>query len=439
VDDGFREEIDARFHRTVAAALARAARRPPEGFGFALPAAVREGIVGAARRTGGLPEQLVEYYLERMPRMLVEQMFGADDPAARLLWRPAGTQPRLDAALFGLERVLGAEAGPLLSTPTVAALVAARPTPAALHARGLFGGSAPLLGAFPAQRDLVNAELDGGADPDAVLDRRLSGNVVHELCHGRPAPMPWMILESVAVALGARARMEHMFPDEPGEAVPGVSLFVCVGDALARRFGEAKLWRILAGAPAAEVFGDGPARVLETAGWQAWLGHRSAPFVRDALDAFAWIKLAEKARAGLDPDCPDLLGAAERTPWTALPWYAEPPSDEDAAILATGVRALFQVNVLAPTFQTHPAELPGRRFVVDVEACTMTAPPRPEGVYGEPARWIAPPPICRILRGRGALRVVVENATRGRHRAIAAALLDLAAGDGPLAEEPVVS
>jgi hypothetical protein len=251
--------------------------------------------------------------------------------------------------------------------------------------------------------------------------------------------MPWTLLEAVAVTLGARARPAHIFPDVPGEAVPGVALFVCIGDVLARRFGAAALGRLVGGAPAEQVFGAGPARVLAAAGWQAWLARRTAPFVVDPLDALVWAKLTELARAGLVAEAaPDLLGDAERTPWADLPWFHEAPTDEDAAMLATGVRALFQVNVLAPTFQTHPAELPGGELLVDLEACELLAPPRPEGVFAEPAHWLAPPPWCRVVRRRGAQRVRVVGASRAAHAAIAVALFELATGTGPLPVEVVV-
>ena len=66
---------------------------------------------------------------------------------------------------------------------------------------------------------------------------------MHELCHGlsrplhRPPP-PWMVLEAAAITLGRLAWPRHVFPDLPGEAVPGVSLFVLVGECLARLFGR---------------------------------------------------------------------------------------------------------------------------------------------------------------------------------------------------------
>src|SRR5262249_44944343 len=163
-------------------------------------------------------------------------------------------------------------------------------------------------------------------------DRRLSGNLVHELCHGRPQAAPWTILEAAALYLGALARPEHIFPDEPGEAIPGVSLFVLIGEALARILGPAWLGAALLGRPGAGA--------LAEAGWQKWRRERTAPFVVDALDWEAWVKLADFGRAAA-PAGDDLLGAAVRRPWSELPWFAEEPTDADREMVATGVRALF--------------------------------------------------------------------------------------------------
>src|SRR5215831_9959262 len=104
-----------------------------------------------------------------MPRALVEQMLVADDPAARLLWRTPGSPPGLVAGMAGLDALLG-------TTTTLR-------SPAELHAGGLFGGSAPLLGASAPQRALMNAELAAGADADAIVERHLAGHLVHELGH----------------------------------------------------------------------------------------------------------------------------------------------------------------------------------------------------------------------------------------------------------------
>src|SRR6266702_4123140 len=124
--------IDERFERTVAAALARAPRRP--GRRLVLPEAVRGSIAGAAALEGGVPEVLAAHYLERTPAALVEQLWVADDEAARLLWRPFAAAPRLRAALAGMYRVLGADAPMMLGAASPEALLAARPSAAELYA-----------------------------------------------------------------------------------------------------------------------------------------------------------------------------------------------------------------------------------------------------------------------------------------------------------------
>jgi hypothetical protein len=368
-----------------------------------------------------------------MPQLLVEQQ-RRDDRARELLWRPLAAVPRLRQALAGLYRVLAEEGIDVVAFTGAAsadALLAARPTVAALYAHSLFGSGLPLLGAYPAERDAYDVELERG-DPDAVIDLRLSGNLVHELCHGPPtahaerAPS-WMVAESAAITLGIAARRAHVFPDDPGEAVPGVSLFVCVGSAFARRWGRGALFRFLAGAPLAEVAGERVAQALETAAWQDWLSRREPPFARDALSAMAWIKLGELAP---DPE-EKLLEKAARTPWTLLPWWHEETFTVDE--VEEAVASLFHVNVMAPTFRTHPAEPPGGRLWLDVEACTLSAEKRKQGVYAEPAWWLAPPPLAHRLWERGARRVCLEGATRSR--AFAEALVEWGRGGTALPSE----
>jgi hypothetical protein len=426
-----RRRVDEAFAATLAGA------RLPPPLAPRLAPAVRETIVGAAERCGGHPpEVLLDYYARRMPSLWLDQMT-ADEPAARLLWR------RLDAArLPGLRAALDALfalAPSLTGAASTEALLAERPTLAALYAPTLFGGATPLLGALPAERALLSRELDAGADPDALIDLRLAGNLVHELCHGRPQeldgpPPPWMLLESAAVLLGALARPAHIFPERPGEAVPGVSLFVLVGQGLARLAGRDAVLGLLLGRRLDARF-DGP---LALAGWQDWLARRTAPFVIDALDAAAWLKLADLCRAGA-PAGPALLDDAARRPWSELPWWSEEPTAADLEMLAVGVGALFQVNVLAPTYQTHPAELPGRAFTVDVDGCELRAAPRPEGVFAEPARWVLPPPLARRLSGRGARRIRVEGVSRADRALAVRALAELALANRPLAAETVIA
>src|SRR5581483_6732625 len=149
--------------------------------------------------------------------------------------------------------------------------------------------------------------------------------------------------------------------------------FVAIGDALAARFGEAALWRVLYRVPLAETFPPPIAAALEVAAWQDWLRRRHAPFARDAEAAQAWIKLACGAA---------LLAAGARTPWSALAWWDEEPSSADGARVERAVRALGQVNRLAPLFETAPSEPPGGRITLDVAECRLRAAPRPDGVFG---------------------------------------------------------
>jgi hypothetical protein len=109
------------------------------------------------------------------------------------------------------------------------------------------------------------------------------------------------------------------------------------------------------------------------------------------------------------------------------------------ALVKDAVRALFQVNRMAPTFQTAPSEPPGGRLWLDVAACSLWAERRSDGVFAEPAWWLFPPPLARRLHDRGARRVRVDGAVRAARGAIAHALIELAADGGALAEEPVLS
>jgi hypothetical protein len=240
-----------------------------------------------------------------------------------------------------------------------------------------------------------------------------------------------MIAEAAATHLGAAARAAHLFPDEPGEALRGVSLFVLIGEVLARRFGEAALWRVALGVPAAQLFGGDVARALDDAAWEDWAARQQAPFARDALAAMAWLKLVDAARAGERAT----LAAAAARPWASLPWWHEAPADADRALVPRAVAALFQVNAMAPTFQTLPSEPPHGRLFVDVAECVVRAERRAEGVFAEPAWWLFPPPLARRLYERGARRLRIEGAARAQRSAIAAALVELCDGGAPLPSE----
>lgn len=436
-----RAELERRFGATVAAAGEVA--RDPSWPRLALPPALRESLVEADAR-GALPEAVVDHYTRLMPSLLIEQL-RADDPARALLQRPLvlARLPRLAGALAGLYEALddaGIEADAMLGAASAEALLAARPTLAALHAHTLFGSGLPLLGCYPADRAALARDLaDSDGDGDAVLDRRLSSHIVHELCHGLPSStgVPWMVLEAAALHLGAAARVQHLFPDEPGEALRGVSLFVLLGDVMARRFGAANLWRVVAGVRPAALFGARVARALDAAGWEDWCARQEAPFARDALGVVAWAKLVDAVH--LESSGALTLAEAARIPWRELPWWQEEVSDDDRAMVSRAVTALCQVNAMAPEFQTLPSDPPAGRLQLDVGEARLSAEARREGVFGEPAFWLMPPPMARQLDERGARRVRIEGATRARRGEIAAALVELCDGEGALEPELVLS
>jgi hypothetical protein len=84
---------------------------------------------------------------------------------------------------------------------------------------------------------------------------------------------------------------------------------------------------------------------------------------------------------------------------------------------------------------------------LDVRTCLLQRTARPDGVFGEPAFWIYPPPLCRRLRERGAEVVRILPPLAGSdHRSLLQReevisdqkrdpLLELAMGDGPVPEQ----
>jgi hypothetical protein len=247
-----------------------------------------------------------------------------------------------------------------------------------------------------------------------------------------------MVAEAAANHLGAAARAADVFPDERDEGMRAVAPFVLLGEVLARRFGAARLWRFATGATAAELFGAPVGDALDAAAWEDWLARREPPFARDALGVGAWLKLVDAARGGMAlGETP--LARAHALEWPSLPWWNEAPTQDDFAMLPRALTALFQVNALAPDFRTLPSEPPHARLWIDVAAARLSAEPRPDGVYGEPAWWLLPPPLARRLHERGAQRVRIEGATRARRHELAQALVELCMSNGDLAAETELS
>ena len=421
--------LEARYDATLRAELARPGTRPlPEGFPSPrLPPPLRETIAAASVLADA--SAVADFYCERMPRMLVDQLLRGDDAARDLLWRPIDGErtPRLRAGLSGMCAGLAAEG---LRAPGQRDPLVSQPSAATLASGTLLGSGLPMVGAYPAEREALARELEAGGEAHERLDLRLSGNLVHEVCHGpkrecAEAPGPWILLEAAALHLGATAFPRHVHPEVAGESIPGVAPFVLMGAALARLFSRRALWSLTGGIGIESVFTVRIGRALAVAGWQEWLRRPEPPFARDAARAVDWIKLADAARgdsplsalidraACLDPlagarDLPDLLDAAAGLTWAELPWWSEEVAPADLDLARSAIRAMFQVDVLAGTFQTHP-HTPSRLYL-DAGACLLTRDRAPGGVGpGEPPRWVVPPPLCRRLARSGAGRLSARS------------------------------
>jgi hypothetical protein len=393
--------LEQRFDRAVEAALAVPGTRAPRS-APRLPPLLRDTL---AQYEAG--EAACAFYCERMPQMLIDQQLRGDDPARALLWRPLEPKrlPRLTA---GLDRLCELQ-------PAARGLIEGKRTLAALAAGTLLGTGLPLVGAWPGELARMNQELQE-RDADAVLDQRLSGGVVHELCHGLPRELrepavPWMVLEACALWLGSEACPVHVFPEEAGDAVPGVSLFVLFGQCLARLFGERAVAGLAFGQLTLdEALGGEAARALRQLALRDFRARQEVPFARDALSALIWVRLVSGE------------------------WREQPATPLDLQIARTAVRALFQVNLLAEAFETHPlAAIHG--LVLDVEQGRLERGRVAAGVFGEPGFWIWPPPLCRDLARRGVRRVLLEGALREQMGRVAEALIELSLGNGPLPPE----
>jgi hypothetical protein len=212
------------------------------------------------------------------------------------------------------------------------------------------------------------------------------------------------------------------------------------------------------------LLGPRASAALACASLQEWLRVPSPPFARDALGGEAWVKLlwasgapfpGGSGRAVAAPPLPDplralldevqargplaaaratpqLLAAAARLPWDGLAWWWQDAGPAELARTRTAVQALFLENAMAPLFLTRPAEPPRGLLLLDVAACVLWARKRPTGVFGEPARWTLPPPVCRLLHARGLRSLVLTGARRAAAGAIAAQLWALAHGAGAL-------
>ena len=436
---------------------------PPPAILDSCQTAIRLGVIE--------PDALEDYYGRAMPAELLHQLCG-DAPPTPLLWRPLELErlPILRGALTGAFQALaaaGLDPATCLGARSPEALLRGRPTLAHLYAGALFGSGFPMIGATPNHGRAIAAWAEAhGLDPDGATDLWLSGNVLHERFHGQRRallrrPDSWMVQECASIHLGWTARPGHVLPEAHGAAVPAGAPYLMVALALARHIGAGALWRVgLLGEPLARHTTRRVEAALTVAEWQSLRAQRRPQFAPDGHRPVAWIKLLDAARGPAPLDAlldavaarddllepggpvtegPELLAEAARLDWADLPWYRAPVSEADRALIEPAVRGLFLVHRLAPTFLTLPDPLPGDQLMLDPRACLLQAARRPHGVYNEPARWLFPPPLSRRVSERGAERVVVTGATRGRLMEVVRRLDELAMGEGALPREVEVA
>lgn len=298
---------------------------------------------------------LVEYHARTLQRMRAEVVACADEPQRTLLHTPLDlvAMPRLASALerfFDLVAAAGVDPTLAFGAPSPAALLATRPTVAALFAGAYYGGYGPPLCLQATDRAALARELAAGAPTLDVIDRRLTGPLVHELSHlghtRAPFPSPYLD-ECVAAWLGALAFPALAVP-APGDdaAMYMAAWFTQVGAHLARLFGQDALVRAHAGlVPWEDVLPPGLLATLERLAWEQWLAGRQLSFLGDTDRPDPWIKafwLAAAGRLDARVTLPELAAC----PWRDLP--RGPWSPDDDALLAWARHALATEPHLTP-------------------------------------------------------------------------------------------
>lgn len=366
-----------------------------------------EALVAAELARPQAREILRAHYARAMPALLAQQaphaIFGARLRLARM--------PRLSRALDALfARV--ADAGLSCSTCLGAAapreLVEGR-TLGEVYARCHFGGSMPMLYAYPA--DLAAA---AGRDPLEFIDRRLVGPLVHELSHLLAAepPAPANVHEGLAAFIGSEAWPAQVCPGEGEEdAIPGAGWFAAVGGWIARAVGEREALRLQAGVLGVrEALGPACAEALRSFGFLSFLERGAPHLLADAFHPGRWWKLIDLHRdAALAADFhrrlvdpllaggpareQDWNGALDALAWSELPAWRDAPAAVDRTLASLAGRTLRARAVrTGQSFSVVAAE-PGP-MALDPAACELRAPwPGPDAL-GAPPAFPFPPALC---------------------------------------------
>jgi hypothetical protein len=349
------------------------------------------------RADGARAALLRRHYLELMPALRAEQLAPDREPQATFMHARLELRalPRLAGALDRLASLLarcGVPPERALPASSPGELLARFPTLAELYPTTSYGGVMPMLYAYPAELAAFARELEG-ATLHEVIDRRLTGPLVHELSHlgrSRSGPLPPYLDECIAAHLGVLVLPELAYP-APGEdnglyATPWLSQ---VGQALARAVGLEPLLRAHAGVvPWDGVLPEGLLDEVWRLAWQDYLTHRRPHLLGDSFDPDPWL---------------ELIAAAESP-------GAEPAQDELQA-LTDGLRAMCLHNELVEgTFRTstRPPRGPIRIELDARPVVKMSAPGGPHDPV--PLAYAVPPAIVRRWRAAGLTAHAVELA-----------------------------
>lgn len=390
----------------------------------------------APRELAAIHLAALEVVADALPEPRVETLI--ETYADRSLRDAAGVEgPALDALLHL----------PLPADLT-SALERAGQAPAAcaldLHSRSWLAGCLAPLGLSALQRAALSESLAAGEPAERVL-ARLSPHLLHEAISGPPRGWgggwpAWTLLEAAVTAVHTELAPSHIFPDEPGGALPAYRQFALIGAHLRGWVGDDGVRALCQADHADAVWGPKVGAVLRLADLQAWMARGGAYLGPAFTDPVAWVKLLDAAFGGgplddllggiegpitpaLAASTPDLLSAALVVPWSQLASWrrpARPSTDRRAA-----VAAMFVEDIRGHALVAVPSDPPGGVLVLDVAAASLTASPRAHHQYTEPARWIVDPAWCASLAARGLERVVLTGCAWESRDALADALAGL--------------
>ncbi|MCC6620785.1 MAG: hypothetical protein IT385_06000 [Deltaproteobacteria bacterium] len=289
---------------------------------------------------------LVGYHTTTLQEMRARVLAVSDEPQRTLCHTPLdlAAMPRLAralASLFALVRDADVDPARAFGAASPEALVAARPTLAALFAGSYFGSYGPPLYLQPPDLASLARELETTPALE-VIDKRLTSPLVHELSHlsrARSSLAPPYMDECVAAFLGELAWPSIAVP-APGEddALYLAGWFTQVGAHLDRLIGRRALVRAHAGVdPWESALPPGLAARLAELGWRQWISGRHLSFLGETHRPDPWIKALWLGAGRLAVSAPT-LESLDALPWSEVP--RGPWTAADDALVAHAITTL---------------------------------------------------------------------------------------------------